>query len=266
MRNVFITTVAAMAISTAAFADQTLVMGPALSGSIELDFAENTATNKVEATSTLGLDVATGNGLAFGGFNFESVDGATLALDQYHVGVVIGAATVSYGDQGGIFPTAIAATAFDALNDPNAAMTESVQVSAMGASVAVGLTDVTTDVSDIANLQAAYTFSTAAVDLTAAVDYNKTTEKYIWGGRAAADVAGTAAGVTATYAAEVMAFEVDATVMGVTAYMNGDENDATQNIGAEWTKGWDNLTLTADANYNFDSSDVTPGLNLSFNF
>jgi hypothetical protein len=48
--------------------------------------------------------------------------------------------------------------------------------------------------------------------------------------------------------------------------LNGDENDATQNAGVEWSKGFDGLTLTADANYNFDSSDVTPGVNLSFNF
>lgn len=269
MRTIVLATVAAMA-ATSAFAEtvtktQTPVALP-LAASIELDFAENTVTNKTEATATIGLDFASTNGLAFGGFEFDSVDGGNLTLGDYHVGVVVGEATVSYGEQGGLLPEAIAAAGFDALNDPNAAMTESLQVSAMGASVALGLTDVTTDVTDVANVQAAYTMSLPAVDVTAAVDYNRTTEKYIWGGRAAGELAGTTAGLTATYAAEVMAFEADVTMSGVTAYLNGDENDATQNAGVEWSKGFDGLTLTADANYNFDSSDVTPGVNLSFNF
>jgi hypothetical protein len=256
--------------ATSAFAEtvtktQTPVALP-LAASIELDFAENTVTNKTEATATIGLDFASTNGLAFGGFEFDSVDGGNLTLGDYHVGVVVGEATVSYGEQGGLLPEAIAAAGFDALNDPNAAMTESLQVSAMGASVALGLTDVTTDVTDVANVQAAYTVNMPALDFTAAVDYNTTTEKYIWGGRAAGELAGTTAGLTATYAAEVMAFEADVTMSGVTAYLNGDENDATQNAGVEWSKGFDGLTLTADANYNFDSSDVTPGVNLSFNF
>jgi hypothetical protein len=257
MRTIVLATAVAMA-ATSAMADMT--------GTIELDFAENTATSKTEATATIGLDVASTNGLAFGGFEFDSVDGGNLTLGDYHVGVVVGEATVSYGEQGGLLPEAIAAAGFDALNDPNAAMTESLQVSAMGASVALGLTDVTTDVTDVANVQAAYTVTMPAVDITAAVDYNRTTEKYIWGGRAAGELAGTTAGLTATYAAEVMAFEADVTMSGVTAYLNGDENDATQNAGVEWSKGFDGLTLTADANYNFDSSDVTPGVNLSFNF
>jgi hypothetical protein len=257
MRTLVLATVAALA-ATSALAD--------LTGSIELDLAENTTTNKYEATSTLGLAFDSATTGAFGGFNFKAVDGGNLALDEYYIGAAVGPATVSYGDQGGLLPEAIAATAFDALSDPNFAMTESLQFSTMGASVAVGLTDVTTDVTDVANVQASYTMSLPVIDVTAAVDYNKALEKYIWGGRAAANVANTVVGTTATYAAEVFAFEADITMNSFTAYLNGDENDTTENAGIEWTKGFDSLTLVADANYNFDSSEVTPGLNLSFNF
>ena len=264
-------TVAALA-ATSALAEtttETVTVAPAtspVSFSVEVDVTENQTTNKYEATTTLGMDFASDNTAAFGGFNFDSVDGGNLTLDEYYIGTTVGEVTLSYGDQGGVMPTAIADAGFDALSDPNAAMTESLQASAYGLDFALGLTDVTTDVTDVANVQAAYTMSLPVLDVTAAVDYNNTTEKYIWGGRVATELAGAGVGTTATYAAEVFAFEADVTVMGVTAYMNGDENDATQNVGAAYTKGFDGLTLTADANYNFDAEEVAPSLNLSFNF
>ena len=211
------------------------------------------------------MDFASDNTAAFGGFNFDSVDGGNLTLDEYYIGTTINEVTLSYGDQGGIMPTAIADAGFDALSDPNLGMTESLRLRRR-LRLRLRLTDVTTDVTDVANVQAAYTIGLPVLDVTAAVDYNNTTEKYIWGGRVATELAGAGVGTTATYAAEVFAFEADVTVMGVTAYMNGDENDATQNVGAAYTKGFDGLTLTADANYNFDAEEVTPSLNLSFNF
>ena len=271
MRTLALTLVAAFA-ATSAFAEDTVTKTQApvaalpVTFSVEVDVTENQTTDKYEATTTLGMDFASDSTAAFGGFNFDSVDGGNLTLDEYYIGTTVGEVTLSYGDQGGVMPTAIADAGFDALSDPNAAMTESLQASAYGLDFALGLTDVTTDVTDVANVQAAYTMSLPVLDVTAAVDYNNTTEKYIWGGRVATDLAGAGVGTTATYAAEVFAFEADVTVMGVTAYMNGDENDATQNVGAAYTKGFDGLTLTADANYNFDAEEVTPSLNLSFNF
>ena len=60
MRNVFITTIAALAIAGAAQAEdtvtktQTPVMGPVLSGALTLDFAETAAGNNY--AGTMGLD------------------------------------------------------------------------------------------------------------------------------------------------------------------------------------------------------------------
>ena len=257
MRILAITIAATMA-ATSAIAD--------VKGSVEIDITENKTTNKYEATSTLGLAFDSGTEGAFAGLNVKSVDGATFALDEYYIGTTLKGVTMSYGEQGGIMPEAVATTGFDALSDPNFAMTESLQLSAMGASVAVGLTDVTTDVSDVANIQASYTANVSVMEVTGAVDYNTTSETYIWAGRAQAGVGTSTVGGTTTYAAEVLAFEADVSAKGFTAYLNGDENDISENAGIKWATDVNGMTLKADANYNFDAAEVTPGINLSFNF
>tara|TARA_R110000851_G_scaffold329620_1_gene501661 strand:+ start:282 stop:1082 length:801 start_codon:yes stop_codon:yes gene_type:complete len=266
MRTLVLATVAALAATSALAEKETVAAALPITFSVEVDVTENQTTDKYEATTTLGVDFASDNTAAFGGFNFDSIDGGNLTLDEYYIGTTVGKVTLSYGDQGGLMPTAIADAGFDALSDPNAAMTESLQVSAMGASIAVGLTDVTTDITDISNVQAAYTFSLPAVDVTAAVDFNNTTDKYIWGGRAVASVSTVAIGTTATYAADVLALEADATLLGFTAYLNGDENDWSENVGLAYTTDINGLALVADANYNIDAKEVTPSVNFSFKF
>jgi len=259
MRTFVLATVAVMAASTA-------LADTVISGSIELDVTENQTTDKYVATPSFNLDFNHNSGVAFGAIELARGTSNDLVIDDWHLGTTVGAATLSFGDQGGILPTAIAATGFDSLNDPNAAMTESLQVSAMGVSAALGFTDISTDVSSVSNAQLSYTTEISVLDLTAAVDWNNTTDKYVWAGRASTDVNGFGVGATSTLAADVIALETDVTAFGVTAYLNGDENDWTENAGLEYTTAINDLTVTADVNYNFDASEVTPGIKMSVNF
>ena len=232
MRTLALTLVAALA-ATSAFAEETVtktqtpVMGPVLSGAVTLDFAE-TAAGKAAGTMGVELDIDAGS-LATVDLDFKATDGSSLTLDTWTVGTTLGA----FG-------------------------------------VAVGLSDYTTDVTEVSNLQGAYTIDAGIVDVTASVDYNRTSENYVWG----ADIAGldlgmaTAGGmVTYDNDAELFAYESTVGVSGFTAYVNGTDVDALQNVGGEWTIDLDaGLTFTAGANYDTDAQDLTPRAGLSFNF
>lgn len=257
--KLLLTTVAAIAMATTSFAAD-------LDASIEVEVAENQATDKFEAKTTVNLDLASDNGLAFGAISLNSVDNTSVGVDEWHVGTTVAGATVSFGDHGGIMPEAIADAGFDTLADTNAAMEESLQVSALGASVALGFTDIRTDVSEITNIQGAYTLGLEVASITGAVDYNRTTEEYTYAVQTVADVAGLAVGSTVTYALNTWAYEADTTVLGLTAYLNGDENDTLQHVGIAHTREFNGLELTGEVDYDTDNSEVSPSINLSFNF
>jgi hypothetical protein len=59
---------------------------------------------------------------------------------------------------------------------------------------------------------------------------------------------------------------MDATIFGVTAYVNGDNGDAFRNVGAGYFRGVGNLDVFANVNYNIDTKEVTPKAGISFNF
>ena len=71
-----------------------------------------------------------------------------------------------------------------------------------------------------------------------------------------------------TYGTELqtLSFEADATAFGVTAYLNGDENDMTENVGAGYVTEVGGLGLETAMNYNFDAEEVSPQVTLSFAF
>jgi hypothetical protein len=272
MRTLALTLVAAFA-ATSAFAEdtvtktQTPVMGPVLSGAVTLDFAE-TAAGKTAGTMGVELDINAGS-LATVDLDFKATDGNALTLDTWTVATTVGAFGVAVGDDNGLMPTTTADAAADGtLTVP--AMTESVQVTMGAASVAVGLSDYTTDVTEVSNLQGAYTIDAGIVDVTASVDYNRTSENYVWGGEVAGlDLGMVTAGGMMTYDtdAELFAYESTVGVSGFTAYINGTDVDALQNVGGEWTTDLDTgLTFTAGANYDTDAQDLTPRAGLSFNF
>ena len=265
MRNVFITTVAAMAISTAAFAEDTTTAaptGPVISGAVNLDFAE-TAGDNYGGTMGIELDIDAGS-LATVDLDFSATDGSALTLDTWAVGTSVAGVGVAVGDDLGVMP---GAEGEQTLAAP--AMAEAVQVTVGDAVVAVGLTDWTTDITDVSNIQGAYTLNIASLDVTAAADYNLDSENTVLGaGVGGLDLGLASIGGAMTYDvdAETFGYEGVATAMGITAYLNGDDTDALQNIGGEYEVDVNGATFTAGANYNIDTEDFAPTAGISFNF
>lgn len=264
MRNVFITTIATLAIAGVAHAEGTApaATGPVISGEVEMKFAE-TANDKIGGTMglDLGVDVS---GLATVDLDFSATDGNAVTLDNWTVGTTVGNLAMSFGDDNGVMP---GAEGEQTLTAP--AMAESLQVSTGAVSVAVGLTDWTADVTDVSNVQGAYTFSAGDIALTAAADYNMDSENTVLGaGVGGIDLGVAALGGAATYDmdAETFGFESVVTTGGITAYANGTDADMLQNIGGEYTYNLGGADLTAGAVYNLESEDLTPSASLSFNF
>lgn len=269
MRNVFISAVAAAAISTAAFAEEAAVTpSTALNGSIELEVTENAAGDYV-ATTTLNVGIAA-DGLAFGGASVESVDGSTFELDEWHVGTHVGTATLSFGKQGDLmiendFEIVGGTTIADVADDH-----ESLQVSVGAASVMLGFTDISTDIGEVENVQGAYTLALATADVTAVGDYNFNTEEFVVGGKVGMDLTDSiAVGGLLTYesATEAFGYEASAGYGIATAFVNGDDADMLQNVGAGVSYDvQSNLNVYAEGAYNIDSEDTTVGAGIAFKF
>ena len=264
MRNVFITTVAALAMtaSAALSEDATVVPTPVLTGEVALDFAE-TAAGDVAGTMgiDLGIDAA---GLAAVDLDFEIDEDGNGTLADWTVGTTVGALGVAFGTDNGVMP---GAEGEQTLAAP--AMTESLAVTTGAATVALGFTDWNTDVTDISNVQGAYTLNVANLDVTAAADYNLDTENTVLGaGISGLDLGIASIGTAMTYDvdAESFGFENVVTRGGLTAYLNGDDTDLLQNIGGEYTMDVAGATFAAGANYDVDAEDLTPTASLSFNF
>ena len=258
MRNVFITTIAAMAFAGAATAAE-------LDGSIGLEVSENAAGDYVaETTIGLGASTETGVGLAFGGFAFESVDGGSLTVDKWHLGVETTVATVSFGDQGSLFVE----NDFEIVGGDTLAFPtddhESLIADFGNAAVMLGFTDITSDVSDIENVQGSYTLSVATV----VGDYNIDSEEWTIGTKASTQLSGINLGGIVTYgsANEVFAYEASAGYGIATAFVNGDDSDALQNVGGAVTHNFNGVDLYAEGSYNIDAEDTKFGAGLAFNF
>jgi hypothetical protein len=259
------TAVAAMAISTAAFAEEaaTVAAGPMISGAVNLDFAE-TAAGDIGGTMGLemGVDVA---GVATVDLDFEVDENSNGSLADWTVGTTVGGIGIAVGTDNGVMP---GAEGEQTLAAPT--MAESVAVSVGAASVAVGFTDWNADITDISNIQGAYTLNVANLDLTAAADYNLDSENTVLGlGVSGFEMGAVNLGGALTYDvdAEAFGYETVAKAYGVTAYVNGDDSDMLQNVGGEYVHGLaGGIELSAGANYNIDTEDFAPTAGISFNF
>ena len=260
MRILAIAMVAAMA-ATSATADT-----PVISGAINLDFAETTA-GKTAGTMGVELDVDAGS-MATVDLDFKATDGNALTLDTWAVGTTVAGVGVVFGDDNNLMPETNANASTDGtLAAP--AMTESVALSFGNASVAVGLTDWTTDVTEVSNLQGAYTVDAGIADVTASADYNRASENTVLGAEVAGlDLGMVTAGGMATYDldAEAMAFEGSLAVSGLEAYINGSDTNKLQHVGGEYTMNVAGAELSAGVDYDTDAKDWTPTAGLSFNF
>ena len=264
MRKVFIAVAATLFAGTAFAETPVVTTGPVLSGEMELVFSQDATTDKWGGAMgiDLGIDAV---GLATVDLDLTATSGSSVDLTDWAVSGNVANVGIAFGTDNGVF---VGAEGEQTLAAP--AMTESLAISMGGASVALGFTDWTTDVTDVSNIQGAYTMGIAGLDLTASGDYNLNTENTVVGGTLSGVNLGSAAfSGTMTYDtdAEALGYEGVANAYGITAYLNGDDEDALQNIGGEYVYSFGPGTeLTAGANYNLDSEELNPTAAMSFAF
>ena len=269
MRTFVLAMVAAMA-TTSALAEETVAVAtptaPVLTGAINLDFAETTA-GKTAGTMGIELDFDAGD-VATIDLDFKAADGTALTLDTWTIGTTVAGVGVAIGDDNGLLPeTSANASADGTLAKP--AMTESVALSFGSASVVVGLTDYTTDVTEVSNVQGAYTIDMDSFAITGALDYNRASENTVLGAEVAGlDLGVATAGGAFTYDtdAENWAYEGTVDVSGLTAYVNGSDANRLQHIGGEYVMNYSGAELSAGVDYDTDAEEFTPTAGLSFNF
>lgn len=262
--NKFLATTAIVFAGTAAFAeDGVMDQYVGISGEVETVIAE-TAGDKYGATTSLDLDFyAHGAGTAKMDFEVDTTS-KEITLDEWAIGTTVGAANLSFGDQGNIF---VEGETGATLADPD--MGTSIIVEAMNAKVALGFNDITADVTDIENIQGSYGTALGVIGVTSSGDYNFDTEEWVIGNRVDAGLNVALLGVTTTYssATETFAFEADATTYGITTYVAGDQDDLAQNVGASYDYNLTtNMQINVAADYNIDTENLKPELSVSFNF
>ena len=256
MSKLLTTTALVMFAGTAMAAD--------LGGEITVDIEEN-AAGDWGATTSFDLGISAGE-IATARMDFVIDADGDVNLDEYAIGTEISGATLSFGDQGNAW---VASEDGATIADP--AMNESFMVSAQGATMAFGWTDIGTDVTEIENVQGKYgmTIGAGTAHVEAAGDYNFNSENWTIGSRADLFINETiAAGTVVTYgsADEKFAFESDVTAFGVTAYLNGDQDDMAQNVGGSYTYNLSGVELGAGVNYNIDSEELKPTASVAFAF
>ena len=261
MRTIVLATVAAMA-ATSAMAEDTTMANPLMTGELSLNFAE-TANDNVGGTMALDLDINAA-GVATVDLGLKATDGNAVTLDTWTVGTSVDGLALSFGDDHNLMPeTAANAAADGTLAAP--AMTESLQVGVAGVSVALGFTDWTADLTDISNIQGAYTLGNVSLS----GDYNMDSDNTVLGAEIAGiDLGLVSAGSALTYDvdAETFAYEGSVATGGLSAYLNGTDDNRLQNVGGEYEVDVNGATFTAGANYDLDAEDLTPTASLSFNF
>ena len=154
-------------------------------------------------------------------------------ITGYNLGTTVSGVTLSYGDQDDIMTSGgLRVVGGGTLADPTSADT-SLIVGVDGAQILVGFSD----------------------DITVV-------------GSAGYEVAGIVGNALVSFddSDNNVAYEVSAAVYGLTTYVNGDQDDLMQNIGAGWEDEIGDLTLFAEAEYNIDSGDVSPAVGISFAF
>lgn len=240
-------------------------------GEVGVEFSENAAGNYVAETS-LGFngDVELEFGTAFAGATVVSSDGDALELDKWQLGVTVGAVTGSIGEQGDVF----VGGAFEVVGEDTLALPddefESVIVShSTGLSAMVGFEDLSTDAGEINNLQLAYSTDLGQFDVAGAVDYNQNTKVMTYG--AAVDYNfdnGVGLGGVATFndGTDVFAYETTVGYDNYAVFINGDDDDWTQNIGAGYNADYGQLNVYAEVSYDLDEENETFGIGAALRF
>lgn len=274
MKTMLIATVSAAMLATSAMAAD-------LAGEVGAEVTKNAAGNYVATpTVELSFGAKTEGATFFGGVGVEADEFDTITVDSWHVGMNFGATAVSLGDQGDLFDFGGLEVVGGALGNSNGVLAdpadnhESVIVRHGDFAGLVGFSDISADVGDIENVQLSYAHDYGTVNVVGAVDYNLNSEVYILAVAADSNVTEQVnLGATLTYDSGVslLAYETVATYdlnenLDVAGFVNGDENDAAQNIGAGVVYTKDGLKAFAEVGYNLDTEEVAPAVGVSFSF
>lgn len=259
MKSALLATAATLALATAASAAD-------ITGEVAVDFTQN-ANDKIVAATTIDLAVEATVGVASISLTEEN---GNIVLDGYSVGTTVGAVTLAYGDQGDLMDAfegkteAVGGATLANVDDEG----ESLMFGTSMVSVMVGLTDVTTDVTDVENVQATAGVEFSGVAIAGGVDYNLDSEETTILANAGYTYNAFALGLTGTYQmdAEALGYEADVTYSGITAFINGDKDDMAQNVGAGYYGDLNGMGYYAEVAYNIDAEEITPAAGISFNF
>lgn len=257
MRKVF-STIAAIMVAGTAYA-QDVTSPNIFTGGVEVKLSEDRTTDKITSTTTLDLGLGADTGFAFGNIALQSKDGTSVGVDEWNLGTVVGPATASIGDQGDIW---IAAEGEQTMANPT--MNESIQVHVENVSVAMEFGDWKNDVSDISAVAGSISLGDEGLSTQLALDYDLDAEAYTLGARVDMDYVGGV--VTYAEANEKIAFELDTSMNGLTAYINGDEDEIARNVGAGYEFDLNGLVIEPKANYDLDAEELTPSVTASFSF
>lgn len=217
---------------------------------------EIVANDEGDVVNEITLDFTADGGIATAGIEMDET-----GINGYNIGTTVSGVTLSYGDQGDIMTGGgLNVVGGTTLADPTSADV-SLIASVGDAQILVGFADGITTVN---NLQLGY--SVGVVDAT--LDYNVDSTYITLVGSAGYEVAGVAGNAIVSFddSDNNIAYEVSAEVYGFTTYVNGDQDDLVQNIGAGWEDEIGGLTVFAEAEYNLDSEEVSPAVGISFAF
>jgi len=267
MHKYLITTAIATTFASGAFADTEAQNNfVALSGEIETVIAEG-ANDKYGATTSFDLGVTAVDGIAAASMDFVTDADNDLTLDEWSIGTDVAGATVSFGDQGNIW---VDTEAGSTIEDPAIAGV-SLQLGVAGATVAFGFADITTDVTDLANVQAGYGLDLGRLEASTAFDYNLDSKEWVTATRLETDgavIPGAALGGVVSYgsASETFGFEADVTVAGVTGYLSGDQDDMAQHVGGSYTYDISGVSLKGALDYDIENEVTAPSVTVGFSF
>jgi hypothetical protein len=146
----------------------------------------------------------------------------------------------------------------------NPTMNESIQVHVDNVSVAMEFGDFKNDVSDIEAVAGKVSLGDEGLATELAIDYDLDAEAYTVGARV--DMENVGGVVTYSEAAEKFAFEFDTSMNGLTAYVNGDEDEIARNVGAGYEWNVNGLVIEPKANYDLDAEELTPSVTATFSF
>ena len=247
MKTLLLTAVAVIGMASA-------VQAADVTGSVEMEVAK-ASDNVYAMTPTLKLGF--GTAIADGVNGTASISMEDNEISGYTLGATVGKFGLSVGDQDDIF---VEGYEGNTLADPTSADV-SVIASAGDAKLFIGLADPESDLGDVENVQAAYTYAVdETLKLTGSVDYNVSTEDYVYGVNVDGYKAGLVnVGATVTYS-DIFAYEATVSKGGVTAFLGGDENDAAQEVGVGYKTTVGQLSLSTKAVYNLNTDELAPSI------